>query len=81
MTEHAHHIANTLAPHFETTCGYCNAQLEITAGPVTGPRLRRAYICPECGKQYNVTSAGALHVRVIQRRNDGKSDGYQETMF
>jgi len=39
------------------------------------------YHCPECDKRFAIVAALQPLVRLCARRDDGKSDRYQETMF
>jgi hypothetical protein len=67
--------------YFEKTCTYCGALFKVELSRQGGSNSERMYGCPECGKHYEVLSALPPKVRLIHPRSDGKTGGYQETMF
>ena len=66
---------------FEKTCVYCGARLRVLARQSADPKLPHSYDCPSCGKEYELESVAAPHVRLLAGRTDGKDDRYQETIF
>jgi predicted RNA-binding Zn-ribbon protein involved in translation (DUF1610 family) len=67
--------------YFEKTCTYCGALFHVELSRRSGSNAERMFACPECGKHYEVLSALPPKVRLINARTDGKTGGYQETMF
>lgn len=65
----------------EASCDYCGATLEVTAAEIGGEPRPHPYLCPQCGKNYELTCTGNPHVRVLQPRKDGRTSSYQQTMF
>jgi hypothetical protein len=66
---------------FEKTCTYCGALFRVELSREDGSNSQRTYACPECGKHYEVLSALPPKVRLVTPRTDGKTGGYEETMF
>ena len=66
---------------FTQSCSYCGAQLEVEVARKHGSNKAQDYACPECGKGYGVRATEPPRVKLVTRRNDGKNDKYQETMF
>ena len=66
---------------FDKACDYCGARFEVAVARVSGSNRAQAFVCPQCGKHYEVRAAQAPSVRLIAPRTDGKKDRYQETMF
>ena len=66
---------------FMQSCAYCGARFEVFVSRQAGEDEEESYACPECGKGYHTRAALEPLVTLIERRSDGKSDGYQETMF
>jgi hypothetical protein len=66
---------------FEKTCAYCGARFRVLVphGPFAD-RLEE-YACPECGKHYETGAAHRPSVQLLEKRRDGKTDRYQDTMF
>jgi DNA-directed RNA polymerase subunit RPC12/RpoP len=66
---------------FDKRCDYCGAKFQVELARQEGGNPQRVYACPECGKHYEAMSTLPLKVRLLSPRSDGKSGGYQETMF
>jgi len=66
---------------FIQSCAYCGARFEVLVSRLAGSDEPEDYDCPECGKRYTTQAALPPLVNLRSRRRDGKSDGYQETMF
>jgi len=66
---------------FVQTCAYCQARFEVLVSRQRGEDEHESYECPECGKGYHTHAALPPLVSLLSKRNDGKSDPYQETMF
>ena len=65
----------------EKTCDYCGARLEVTSAEVGGEARPHRYACLQCGKIDEVLTTGNPHVRVLAPRTDGRTNGYQQTVF
>jgi hypothetical protein len=81
MAQLSKSASGTQRAWFEKTCTYCGALFQVELARQGGGNPERVYACPECGKHYEVMSALPPKVRLITARSDGKSGGYQETMF
>jgi predicted RNA-binding Zn-ribbon protein involved in translation (DUF1610 family) len=81
MAESSKPVSGLQRAYFEKTCTYCGALFHVELARQSGSNSERMFACPECGKHYEVLSALPPKVRLINARNDGKSGGYQETMF
>ena len=81
MAESSNPSSGLQRAYFEKTCAYCGALFRVELSRRSGGNSERMYECPECGKHYEVLSALAPKVRLISPRSDGKTGGYQETMF
>ena len=66
---------------FVKPCGYCGARLAVFVSREVGSGEEHPYECPECGKDYLVHAALEPLVSVLEPRNDGKTDRYEETLF
>ncbi len=66
---------------FVQSCAYCGARFEVLVSRLAGGDEHEDYACPECGKGYTTHAALSPLVSLLARRCDGKTDGYQETMF
>jgi hypothetical protein len=66
---------------FRQTCDFCGAVFEVFVSRMAGADVDEDYHCPECDKRFSITAALQPLVRLCARRDDGKSDRYQETMF
>lgn len=66
---------------FEKTCDYCGSRLEVTAAEIGGEPRAHAYVCTQCGKNYEVETTGQPRVRVLSPRTDGRTAQYAQTMF
>ena len=66
---------------FDKSCAYCGAQFRVCVphGPFAD-RLEE-FACPECGKRYETGAAHRPGVELLEKRRDGKTDRYQDTMF
>jgi DNA-directed RNA polymerase subunit RPC12/RpoP len=75
------HEADFKRSTFIQSCAYCGARFEVLVSRLAGSDEEEDYDCPECGKRYTTMAALPPLVNLTARRSDGKSDGYQETMF
>jgi len=66
---------------FVQACAYCGARFEVLVSRLPGGDEHEGYACPECGKTYSTHAALEPLVSLLTPRSDGKTDGYQETMF
>jgi hypothetical protein len=66
---------------FEKSCDYCGARLEVSSVAIHAEPHPYHFMCPECAKDYTISSFAPPHIRLIAARTDGKKDQYQQTMF
>jgi hypothetical protein len=66
---------------FPQTCAYCGAMFDVQVSRSSGHNQDESYSCPECAKGYSVRASRPPIVELKARRRDGKTDGYQETLF
>ena len=78
---HAQRPAPPGQESFDRSCAYCGARFRVRIAH--GPFADHAeeYACPECGKRYETGAAHAPLVELVQPRQDGKTDRYQDTLF
>jgi predicted RNA-binding Zn-ribbon protein involved in translation (DUF1610 family) len=81
MTQSLTHEPGFERSSFIQSCAYCGARMEVLVSRLPGSDEQEDYACPECGKGYSTSAALPPLVSLRARRKDGKSDGYQETMF
>ena len=66
---------------FEKLCDFCGAKLEVSSVALHAEPHPYHFMCPECNKDYAISSFAPPHVRLLARRTDGKTDKYQQTVF
>lgn len=66
---------------FERPCAYCGAGLRVHVAHGPFADHREEYACPECGMRYEIEAARRPRVELVEGRRDGKTDGYQDTLF
>ena len=66
---------------FDKSCGYCGARFRVLVPHGPFADHLEEYACPECGKRYETGAAHSPKVQLLQRRMDGKTDRYQDTLF
>jgi hypothetical protein len=66
---------------FEKACDFCGARLEVSSVARQAEPHPYHFACPQCGKGYDISSFAPPHVRVLAPRSDGRTDGYEQTMF
>ncbi|HXD39103.1 MAG TPA: hypothetical protein VN649_00965 [Ramlibacter sp.] len=81
MSHSQQHEPGFVRSTFIQSCAYCGARFEVLVSRLPGNDEEEDYDCPECGKRYTTAAALPPLVELRARRSDGKTDGYQETMF
>jgi hypothetical protein len=66
---------------FVKPCDYCGARFAVFVSREAGSSEEHSYHCPECAKDYLVHAAIEPLVNLLEPRNDGKNNRYEETMF
>ena len=66
---------------FERACAFCGARLRVHTAHGPFADHREEYACLECGKRYEIVAAHRPRVEVVEKRRDGKTDRYQDTLF
>jgi len=66
---------------FEKACEYCGARLEVSSVAMHSEPRHYHFVCPQCSKDYEISSFAPPRVRVLAGRTDGRTGPYQQTMF